>query len=59
MNLTKILVDEYGYSFERLALRIGCSFNSIKNWYFERTKPIHSHRKKLEQILKEKEKQDE
>lgn len=50
-NPTRTLIHLYGYSFERLAVRVNCSFNSVKNWYRGTTKPHRHFQMKLNEIL--------
>lgn len=49
-NITRTLVEDHGFSYEKLAGEIGCSVNSVKNWY-DGTKPIRIFENELKKIL--------
>ena len=44
------LVNQYDWSFERLAFELGASFASVKNWYHGRTMPLKTYRKAIEKL---------
>ena len=54
-NLTKQLVDLYGWTREQLAYRVGCTSRSVENWYGGKTKPIGIFQRKLERLYKQEE----
>jgi len=52
------LVDNHNWTFERLAVELGASFGSVKNWYHGWTIPLKAYRKPIEELYQAQEKKE-
>ena len=44
------LVHQHDFTFEQLAVELGASFGSVKNWYHGWTMPLKTYRKAIEKL---------
>ena len=50
-NLVKKLINEYHLDYGSIMHRLGCSYQSVRNWHLGKTNPSYPYRVKLGQML--------
>ena len=44
------LVDDHDWTFEELAVQLGASFSSVKNWYHGHATPLRTYREAIKKL---------